>query len=138
MSPKETYIINISSLESNETGQNDPKDRVIRKIMQNLFIDPYMNDLSNPLSPTNCHFVLNVSKASVSENPSLFFVPKLRFNLSKRGSQFKLNLRNSEIVNEEESIYLSAPHPFKAVFCTDSEKCGVRNGFTDLLDTIEA
>ena len=141
MSPRETYVIDISSLRSEIEGSDDDKGRCLRKVMQCLFIDPFLSDLPAPLSPTNCHVVLKVDKATVAENPSSFFVPRLRFYLCKRGSRFTLKITNKEIAEESlETVYMSSPRPFKSVFGSSPEgkrkAAGPASRPRDILDTI--
>ena len=139
MSPRETYVIDLSSLKSDKNGFEDDKGRCMRKVMQTLFIDPFLSDLPPPLAPTNCHVVLKVEKATVAANPSSFFVPRLRFYLCKRGSRFTLKIMNDDTAGDfSETVYMSSPRPFKAVFGASPEE--TRRAPTtaprDFLDTI--
>ena len=139
MSPRETYVIDLVKLKSVTGGFHDDKGRCLRKVMQSLFIDPFLCDLPAPLAPTNCHFVLKVNKACVAENPSSFFVPRLRFYLCKRGTRFTLKVQNVEDIQEcSETVYMSSPKPFKAVFGSspDEKKKTFTNRPRDILDTI--
>lgn len=139
MSPRETYIIDLVELKSETGGFHDDKGRCLRKVMQCLFIDPFLCDLPAPLAPTNCHVVLKVNKACVTENPSSFFVPRLRFYLCQRGTRFTLKVKNVEEIQEStETVYMSSPRPFKAVFLSSPEekKKVFANRPRDILDTI--
>lgn len=141
MSPRETYVIDLRCLKRAVDGVSDDKGRIIRRVMQCLFIDPFLSDLPPPLAPTNCHMVLKVDKENVATNPSSFFVPRLQFYLSKRGSRFTLNINNTEVVaDEKETIYMASPKPFKAVYCSSPVKSSKQSATArpprDFLDTI--
>ena len=143
MSPKETYIINTEGLGYCENGVVGTSGKSLRRIMQFLFIDSFLNNLPSSLVFSNCYILLNVEKSSVLAAPSSFFVPRQRFHVPSRGLKFTLNLSTREGGSDLESgnLYMAAPRPFRgAKSFTGNTPCASKeSGLSrplDFLDTI--
>ena len=135
VSPKEQYVIDISSFNSTtQCSARTEHAKFVLKIMQTLFIDPFLDSLPATLPFTNCFLMLNVDKTTVLKSPSKFFEPKLRFSIPKRGLRYTLNLSNNEAEScvDSDSVYMAAPRPFK-----NSAATLARKQPRDFLDTIE-
>ena len=140
MSPRESYTIDVSCLENSDQSDND-KGKCLRKIMQSLFIDSFLNNLPAALPLSNCYFFIQVDRQCVEENPSSFFEPRLRFYLTGRGLKFNLRLSNSNVTETEgEKIYMAPSKPFRGVKTfTGNTPCAKQDTKPrDFLDTIRA
>ena len=142
VSPKELYVIDINgvAMETNQeiaNGQNYKK--YLMQIMQVLFLNPVLTDMTAALSPTKCYIMFSATN-SLTENQSLFFLPKVGYRLPKRGLRFDLVLKTcNESLCTEPGNYFMAPKPFKS--CKSGAVHKVPNvpnrSSGDLLDSIK-
>ena len=142
VSPKELYVIDISgvAIETNQEITNGQNHKTyLMQIMQVLFLNPFLADMTTAVCLTNCYVMFKATN-SYTENQSLFFLPKVGYRLPKRGLRFDLVLKTcNESLSTEHGNYFIAPKPFKS--CKSGAVRMAPNvadrSSGDLLDTIK-